>query len=190
MYPALLADGGLGPIVYPLGGSVAFAGLFLSLAFITGGIWIVRRVQNHRALLSRKFCLIFLAAAMWSAAIFPLVLGLLEGEFMVPVWLAAGALLGVGYGLILLANRTPKERAKDQSPPTARMICLLVLAGIAWSVAVVVAFVGIFSPWYFLYFVAATALLLAGGKLIALAFNSPKARELSARSPGNEDLDR
>src|SRR5436305_2716829 len=104
MHMALFADAGPGPLLLPMGGSVLLAGLVLSLAFVTGGIWITRRVQDQPALLSRKFCLLFLAGAMWSAAILPAVIGLFEPAF----FLAVIALFGVGGGLILLAYRSPK----------------------------------------------------------------------------------
>jgi len=108
------ADAGPGPLIVPLGGSVILAGIFLSLAAITGGLWLVRRSQDpSTAGTSRKICFVSLGAAACCGAVLPAVLGFVYPAY----WAAALLLLAAGVLLILAGFRSRSPEATRSTAP-------------------------------------------------------------------------
>jgi hypothetical protein len=98
----LLADAApAGPYFLPMGGSVIIAGVLLSVAIATGGMWLVRRSQHRPASSSRKYFFISLGGASCFAAV---AAGLI-GIYYAPLLAVALALLVTGLLLIRLGMR-------------------------------------------------------------------------------------
>lgn len=60
----LLADAGFVPILIPFLGSAAVAGIFLSLAVISGGFWLLKRADPLAAAVWLKWTLILAGVAV------------------------------------------------------------------------------------------------------------------------------
>jgi len=97
----LFADAGPGPLLIPMGGSVVLAGLFLAMAIVSGGLWIVRRRQNRPVFASRKFFALSLGAACLSGAVVPAIIGLFEPAMLV----IAGLSIAAGVVLVTIGVR-------------------------------------------------------------------------------------
>jgi hypothetical protein len=95
------ADAGPGPLVYPMGGSLAVAGVFLSLAVVTGGLWLVRGWQKQPVRTPRKWFYVCLGLAGAFASVPVGVVGL----FIPPIFVPAAALLVGGIVLIVQGFR-------------------------------------------------------------------------------------
>src|SRR4051794_7876532 len=108
---ALIADAGPGPLIYPLAGSAVLAGLFLTLAFIAGGLWLTRISREQPAPYSRKLFWISLGGACLFGTVVALVIGL----FLPPLLGVAVVLFGGGlYALIL--GLLPSKDTRHESP--------------------------------------------------------------------------
>jgi len=102
----LFADAGPGPLLFPMGGSVVIAGVFLTLAGVSGGLWLIRRSQDRPAFACRKMCLASLGAACLSGAVTPAILGL----FIPALLIVAGGLTVAGVVLMVIGWRSPNAK--------------------------------------------------------------------------------
>ncbi len=113
----LLGDVGPGPLVPLMGGSAVIAGVFLSLAIVTGGIWLARRLEHREAPTSRKLFWVSLGGAALFAAVPAGIIGL----FVPPLLVIAAALVVTGVCLVVLGcwpsrgSRVDPDVAADQS---------------------------------------------------------------------------
>jgi hypothetical protein len=115
----VVADMGLGPLILPLHGGVYLAGVFLSLAFVTGGLWLLRRYQDKPTAYSGSYFALALGGAACSIAFALGAVALLEG----PAILATAApLLFAGVYLIVRGWRRPLQpvTTRPAAPTPAR----------------------------------------------------------------------
>jgi hypothetical protein len=101
----ILADAGPGPLLAPIGGAVAIAGLFLSCAIVSAGFWIIRSARNQEAVGAKRTFWISLGSVCICIAV---PLGLL-GLFLVILLPLALLLLVVGIVLIVHGIIIPRR---------------------------------------------------------------------------------
>jgi hypothetical protein len=129
--PALFADVGPGPpFGYPAEWSVSvrLAGVFLSLAFVTGGLWLVRHLQNRPAPAARHWFLLALSGLGWCGAVFFGVAGL---YYFPPLWAAAVGALAVGIQPLIVVMRGDEPELTYGA--LARGAGTVVLCGVAFA---------------------------------------------------------
>jgi hypothetical protein len=115
LVPSPLADAGPGPLIIPVMGSVAVAGVFLVLAAVSGGFYYLRRTEAGAASW-QKWALILAGVAVIASS---LGFGIIAW-FMANGWLAGiialVAVIAAGIGLIRKGITVSRKTTNDQPP--------------------------------------------------------------------------